>query len=158
MNTQALKIAYKIKTVPIQAIVKHLHACDSCFSPPLSTYVDIDAYGKKIYEKSVTFEAWNGKELIGLLAAYYNDKKTKTGFITNVSVLKEHQHTGIASRLIESVINFGKKESLTKLLLEINRSNTSAIHLYRKCGFKETEKNRHSFTMCLDLTLLKEKK
>lgn len=151
MNAQALKTVYKISTAPAQAIVGHLHQCADCFSPPLSTYVDIDAYGKKIYEKAVTFEAWNGKRLIGLLAAYYSDKKTKTGFITNVSVLKEHQHIGIASRLIENVINFGKKESLTKLFLEINRNNTNAIHLYRKCGFKEIEQNKQIIIMSLDL-------
>lgn len=157
MNTQASKIVYKTKAASTQAIVEHLHACADCFSPPLSTYVDIDTYGKKIYEKAITFEAWNGKELIGLLAAYYNDKNTKHGFITNVSVLKENQHIGIASSLLENAINFGRKEFFTKLLLEIHRNNTNAIHLYRKYGFKEIEQNKQIITMSLDLPLKENK-
>lgn len=157
MNIRLSKVVYKTKTAPTQAIVKHLHACADCFSPTLSTYIDIDVYGKKIHEKSVTFEAWNGSKLIGLLAAYYNDKKKMTGFITNVSVLSEYHGAGIASRLLENAINFGRKESFAKLLLEIYRNNTNSIHLYRKYGFKEIEQNKQIITMSLDLPL-KEKK
>lgn len=141
MNAQALKTVYKISTAPVQAIIGHLHQCADSFSPPLSTYVDIDTYGKKIYEKAITFEAWDGNRLVGLVAAYCNDKIKKIGYITNVSVLNEYQEAGIASRLMKNAIIYGKRKSFVKLMLEMQSGNIKAINLYKKLGFILVEQN-----------------
>ncbi len=140
-------LKYKIKTAPCQNIVEHLNQCVNCFNPPLNTYVEIDKYGKKIFDSATTFESWEGNKLVGLLAVYFNNTETKIGFITNVSVLKEYQGSGIATKLIKSAIDFGRKNAFIKLMLEININNTKASKLYKKHGFIVVGKNKNNIIM-----------
>lgn len=136
-----MNIVYKVKTASRSAIAKHLNECADSFTPPLNTYAEIDTYGKKIFDKAITFEAWDGNILVGLLAAYYNNKKTKIGYITNVSVLLGYQEAGIASRLMDKAILYGKRKNFVKLTLAMQKGNTQAIHLYKKFGFIPVEQN-----------------
>ena len=142
-----LNLKYKIKTALYKNIVEHLTKCANCFSPSLNTYVEIDKYGKKIFDYAITFESWDSNKLVGLVAVYYNNNETKAGFITNISVLKEYQGTGIASKLIKNAIDFGRKNAFIKLMLEININNTKAVKLYKKHGFAVVEKNKNNIIM-----------
>jgi len=91
---------FKIKTASYEVIIDHLNKCADNFKPPLYTYVNIEEYSRKIYNNAITFESWANNNLVGLIAAYYNNYDTKVGFITNVSVIKEYQGYGIASKLL----------------------------------------------------------
>src|SRR5436190_21860381 len=93
-------IIYKTGTASFSAVFTHLAKCNNDFVPPLSNKVDLELYSKKIAENSVTFEAWINDELVGLIAAYFNDLKQETGYITNVSTIKEYSGKGIASQLL----------------------------------------------------------
>ena len=52
--------------------------------------------------------------------------------IINIAVNKKYLKEGIASKLIEFLIETTKAE---KIMLEVRSSNTPAINLYRKFGF-----------------------
>lgn len=145
MNCSELN--FKIKTASCESIVEHLANCADCFNPPLYTYVEIEKYAKKIFVNGVTFESWDGENLVGLVATYFNNNETKIGFITNISVLEEYQGSGIASELIKNVICFGRKNSFVKLVLELNINNMKAFKLYKKHGFVVTEQNKNNTTM-----------
>lgn len=56
--------------------------------------------------------------------------------IVDVLVKEEERRKGIASKLLEEVINDykGKKE---KIMLEVRKNNIGAINLYKKYGFNE---------------------
>ena len=73
------------------AIEKHLSICSKLFIPPLETYVGISKYAEKLAKNAVTFEAWQGDQLIALIACYLNDKIRNQGFISNVSILSSFQ-------------------------------------------------------------------
>ena len=60
--------------------------------------------------------------------------------IINVAVDKSYQHEGIGSKLIEYIIDTYKR----RILLEVRESNTNAIKLYEKYGFKEINR-RHKY-------------
>lgn len=96
------------------------------------------------------FEAWNEKDLVGLIAAYYN--KGNTVFITNVSVIKQQERTGIGSTLLNSCIQFGKEQHFTELILEVFSENTSAIYLYKKNNFKIVSVKDEVTVMQMELT------
>ncbi len=130
-------IDYKIKTATSIEINSHLMECDDSFSPSLSETVNIEAYSKKIHEFAVTFEAWCNNELIGLIAAYFNDKTSNAAFITNVSVINSFKGKGIASVLLENCIDFAKTKQMKKVVLEVSIENKKAIRLYEKYNFKE---------------------
>lgn len=92
---------------------------------------------KKIAQNSVTFEAWLNEELVGLIAAYINDEKKQTAFITNVSLIKEFGGRGIASQLLTNCIIFTKAQNFKEIVLEVNGKNLQALKLYEKFHFSE---------------------
>jgi ribosomal protein S18 acetylase RimI-like enzyme len=55
-----------------------------------------------------------------------------------MSVKSGFRRIGIGARLIEKLIDEGKKQGLKIITLQVNETNLPAITLYRKLGFKET--------------------
>ena len=131
-------ISYKIKTATFNDVFHHLAKCNENFIPVLNEKVDITAYSRKIAKNSITFEAWINDELTGLMAAYFNDEKRQTGFITNVSTIKKYSGKGIASKLMEMCISYGIQHQFSEIALEVFHNNKSAIQLYKKYNFYQT--------------------
>jgi ribosomal protein S18 acetylase RimI-like enzyme len=120
-------------------ILAHLKSCDGDFSPPLHTYTELGEYSAKIARRAVTFEAWRGDILAGLVAAYLNDPEARAGFITNVSVLKEFERRGIASRLVADALEYARAKGFETVSLEVPVDNAATIRFYRKFGFARME-------------------
>jgi ribosomal protein S18 acetylase RimI-like enzyme len=136
------QMQYKIKTATEQEVLFHLEDCSASFIPPLSERINIAEYAKKIYENSMTFEAWEAGVLAGLIAAYFNNTRDRIGFITNVSVVKAFTGLGVASKLLAMCIEHARNNDFLKLKLEVNKNNTPAIRFYSKFGFEnQTVKN-----------------
>lgn len=57
--------------------------------------------------------------------------------LININVLDDYQNMGIASKLIEYMINDCVNQKVTNITLEVNKMNSNAIHLYQKYGFKQ---------------------
>ncbi len=131
-------IRYMIKTAGKNDIAAHLFGCKDNFIPPLDSTVDIPKYAEKIAENAITFEAWHNNELAGMIAAYFNDQKNQTGFITNVSTLNNFSGKGIASKLLENCISYAKEKNFKEIKLEVNGHNRHAIKLYEKYDFRQT--------------------
>jgi ribosomal protein S18 acetylase RimI-like enzyme len=142
-------ILYKTNTAVTTDIILHLKTCNNEFIPKLDTRVNLEEYSQKINQNAVTFEAWNKLELIGLIAAYFNQEKC--GFISNVSVVKNHSGIGIASKLLLMCIEYAKSNKFNTLRLEVNKENNPAIYFYRKYNFIEIEKTIDSLIMHLKL-------
>jgi ribosomal protein S18 acetylase RimI-like enzyme len=131
-------IVYKIKTAGFNSVQTHLLKCDADFMPRLSLKTDIAVYAEKIAENSVTFEAWINEELVGLIAAYFNDVNGFSGFITNVSTLKQYTGKGIASALVKMCIDYAVNHQFGEISLEVFKENIGAIQLYKKHNFYQT--------------------
>lgn len=131
----AMEITYKIKTANPKEILAHLQECNDNFYPPLTERVDLEEYSRKLFEKSLTFEAWKEGALAGLLAAYFSQGADRPVFITNVSVLKKFMGLGIASELLGRCIQYAADENFTEIKLEVNNESIHAINLYRKFDF-----------------------
>jgi ribosomal protein S18 acetylase RimI-like enzyme len=132
-----LNIQYKTKTATKEDICAHLIECNTNFIPPLDEKVNIQEYSNKIYKRSITFEAWTDQNLIGLVAAYFNDMKNYSGYITNVSVVRKYIGKGIASELLNICIEYAIKNNFKEINLEVSEESNNAIHLYKNCGFLE---------------------
>lgn len=128
-------ITYKTKTASEQELLSHLSECSKNFNQPLNNRVDLKSYSQKIAQKAITFEAWNGNKLVGLIAAYFNDSNNSFGYITNVSVLLEFTGKGIASELLLHCMNHAMKENYCEIQLQVNKYNIRAISLYKKHNF-----------------------
>ncbi len=57
------------------------------------------------------------------------------GEITNVAVLPEFQGSGIASRMLRTLLDDSIKRGMTAFTLEVREGNDPAVSLYRKFGF-----------------------
>ena len=137
---------YKTKTATEADIYCHLKACNDNFCPRLDKRINIKEYSKKLYDNSVTFEAWANSILIGLAAAYFNDMENYTGYITNVSITKEYMESGIATELMNMCIRYAKQYKVKEIKLEVNKYNSPAIQLYNKFGFIDY-KNKDNFML-----------
>lgn len=143
---QKQKITYKIKTSTENDVHLHLCNCNDSFVPPLNTRINLTDYSKKIYDNAITFEAWNDKELIALIASYFN-KENDFGFITNVSVIKEYIGTGIASELLKMCIEYATNQHYKSIKLEVIKDNIPAINFYKKYNFTQIDTKNDSLIM-----------
>jgi len=143
-------IEIKINSASFDVLIAFYNENNENFNPPLNSQVkSIEKYVEKMKNNAVIFEAWNDYELIGLVAAYFNNYETKIGFITSVIVSKKYQKQGIAKILLEKTIDFAKEHGFEKIQLEVHNENKNAIELYKKFGF--VEKTIDFISMGLDL-------
>jgi len=129
-----------------QEIYSHLMKCNESFITNLAKRVNLEEYSKKIFEKAVTFEAWSGDTLVGLVAAYFNDTDGQVGYITNVSTIRTYMGKGIASELMNMCIQYAKQYNVKEIKLEVHKDNRPAINLYKEFGFMDY-KNKDDFML-----------
>ncbi len=141
MNADSLD--FKVNACSEEDIRSHLSGCDRQFTPPLSDRVDIGEYSKKLRLNAVTFEAWNGGSLVGMVAAYI-DARDRSCFITNTSVLAEFSGRGVAARLLTACLERARAEHVETVSLEVSKDSHPAIRLYTKFGFRVVG-NREDF-------------
>lgn len=144
-------IEYGLNKAAMAQLVRHLTDCDADFVPPLSERVGIEDYAGKLSGKATRFEAWSGDELVGLVAAYCNDRERCVAFITSVSVLKGWQGRGIAASLVQQCIAHAKASGMRRISLQVASDNLPAIGLYEKCGFVAGEAKAAFVVMDLDM-------
>lgn len=126
---------YRIQTASEQQMFTHLDACSNTFIPPLWERLNLAEYVSKLHQYAVTFEAWEEALLAGLAAAYFNDRQTGFGFLSNVSVLPEYLRSGIASRMLTMTIQYGREQKFKEIRLEVAQDNMAALQLYEKFHF-----------------------
>lgn len=115
-------------------IFDHLSRMDQEFMPKLSSYVNIEDYSFKLFEKAQRFEFWDGKVMTGLIA-YYENKEEENVFITNVSVEKNYRLDNFSTVFMESLADELKRKGYKKIKLEIKKINTKAHNFYLKNSF-----------------------
>jgi len=59
------------------------------------------------------------------------------GHITNVAVSKKFQGQGLGTSLLKKLIEKTEKSGIKSFTLEVRKSNTKAINIYKRLGFKE---------------------
>ena len=110
-----------------------------CFSSPWSAEAILDSFkmGTKF------FVATDNEKCLGYagLSAILDE-----GYITNVAVFPEHRKKGIAASIMESVFRFAKENKLSFVSLEVRPSNTAAVSLYEKFGFKIEGRRKNFYT------------
>lgn len=54
-----------------------------------------------------------------------------------MAVLKEYWGRGIGSRLIDTLVEWANSVGITRITLQVDKTNLQAIALYKKFGFRE---------------------
>lgn len=113
-------------------------------------------------KNSLKDEGWSAnaiRETLSLnghyFAAYINDTFAGhiglsaiagEGYINNIVTLPDFRNLGVASALINTIIEFANKDNLEFLTLEVRESNLAAINLYKKHHFKECGKRKRFYS------------
>lgn len=93
-----------------------------------------------------------GKEPFKLFVAEINGKvvgttmvnpKGKLGYIGAVMVHPTYRRRGIATKLMKRALNYIRKKKLSRAVLHVVSTNTSAKGLYHKLGFEKFEDTVH---------------
>src|SRR6476469_8801761 len=96
-------LQYRRDTATADDVHAHLARCAADFTPPLSARLDLRDYAAKLAARAARFEAWDGGELVGLVAAYVTPGAPEA-FISNVSVVSELRGQGVAAALVAGCI------------------------------------------------------
>ncbi len=109
-----------------------------CFSTPWSEETILQAFisGTKFF-----VAVKNGKLLGYIGISCIIDE----GYIANIAVFPEHRNEGIATALLNRVFSHAKDTGLSFVSLEVRASNTAAINLYEKTGFKEEGRRKNFY-------------
>ena len=145
-------IRYRLNEASELEIRRHLLECDPDFVPPLSSRVDIAGYAGRIAAKATRFEAWHEGSLVGLVAAYCNDRDSRIAYVTSVSVLRGWMGRGIASQLMTRCLEHAKASEMTAVKLEVAQANAPALRLYEAQGFVADPASPPFVTMTLHLS------
>lgn len=130
----------------VEEIVSHFNSCAPEFLQGIKKQTSIENYSQKIHSLARRFEAWDGENLVGLVAAYYNAKLQKA-FITNVSILPLYQSRGIGSHLLKWCIENLFLLGAVDIGLEVLNDNERAKRLYASHGFFPLSRNDNSMYM-----------
>lgn len=84
----------------------------------------------------------NGAEVAGLLTGYFC---VGEGDITNVAVAEKYRRKGLAKRLISEFIRLLPNDT-ENVFLEVREYNTSAILLYKSCGFEKISVRKNFYS------------
>jgi ribosomal protein S18 acetylase RimI-like enzyme len=124
----------------VKDVQQHLERCSEDFKPPLQSYVNILEYSEKIINNAETFEVWHEHKLVALVAVYLNDTRKQNAYITNVSVEKKFQGKGIASILLDTIIDKAITLKFKFITLRVMLDNQRAIGLYSLKNFSVLRK------------------
>jgi len=111
----------------------------------------IDTFSSNPYVKLYTYSV--DKKIVAFIQ--YEDIYDRFE-LDNIYVLKEYRNRGIASSLMEFMINEGKKKKIINITLEVREDNTNAINLYKKYGFVEKAIRNNYYDNCNGILMEKE--
>lgn len=146
-------LQYRRDTATTDDVLAHLTRCDADFTPPLSARLDLGDYAAKLAKRAARFEAWDGGQLVGLVAAYVTPGAPEA-FISNVSVVSELRGHGVAAALVADCIDRARGSGAATLTLEVATADRAAGRFYEKLGFTDRDPgpaDRPTTTLTLDL-------
>lgn len=131
---------------------KHINAIysieKSCFSEPWS----IEGIKAELKNENARFMvAIKDGNVIGY-AGMYNI--CSCGYVTNIAVILEYRRMGVARRLLKELIFCGINENMDFISLEVRKSNTAAIELYKSLGFKNVGMRRNFYTKPIENAII----
>lgn len=74
--------------------------------------------------------------------------------ITNIAVKKDFRRSGIASKLLDKLIQMSRLENVNSITLEVKSINIAAINLYLKYGFEKVGARKNYYKGTQDALIM----
>lgn len=115
--------------------ISHLDEIKDILSSEFDNFWTYSVFKSELQNpNSQYFVAIQDDEIVGFAGIW---KAIDDMHITNIVTRISKRHLGIASMLLEKLINVSKEENVNSLTLEVNENNIYAIRLYEKYNFKK---------------------
>lgn len=121
-----------VQIVPLtRALVPEVAAIEAMsFSEPWSEAGYMELCDKEAYLYLVAVDkAGHAVGMCGLIIGPFEAE------VVNVAVHPDYRRRGIAAKLMEALLEAGRKRGVKEFTLEVRVGNAGAIHLYEACGF-----------------------
>lgn len=123
------------KTLINKMSISHLEEIKDILSTEFDNFWTYSIFKSELENpNSQYFVAIRNDEIVGFAGIW---KAIDDMHITNIVTKISKRHLGIASMLLEKLIEVSKEENVNSLTLEVNENNTYAIKLYEKYNFKK---------------------
>lgn len=123
------------KTLINKMSISHLEEIKDILSTEFDDFWTYSVFKSELENpNSKYFVAIRNNEIVGFAGIW---KAIDDMHITNIVTKISKRHLGIASMLLEKLIEVSKEENVNSLTLEVNENNTYAIKLYEKYNFKK---------------------
>lgn len=146
---------YFSERVVVSAAPEHIKSIGAlekvCFSEPWSEETLLDAFSRG----TRFFVAVENDRVLGYVGI---SCILDEGYITNIAVFPEYRGCGVATALLERVFSLGKDMKLEFVSLEVRPSNTAAVSLYEKLGFKLCGRRKNFYSSPLEDALIMTKR
>lgn len=114
----------------------HLDSIKNNLSEDFDDFWNYNILKSELENKNSTYFVLKiNEEIIGFIGIFI---VIDTADVTNIVIKKQHRGNHFSSMLLTHAINYCKTKNCIQLNLEVNSSNTIAIHLYEKNGFIQT--------------------
>jgi len=151
LPTKINNVSFEIKSInKLEIINGILKEFNTCFSPTISEKVlDLEKYSEKIKENANVIVLKNKYDQnIGFAVFYTNDIDSKNAYISFIGIKNNYTGLGLGNHLLKAIIKIAIEKGMTKIKLEVNKANKSAIKFYLKNNFQVDEnKNENSLLM-----------
>lgn len=112
----------------------------TCFSMPWS----LDSLTKELTNPVAQYQvAEIGNQIIGYGGLWC---VMDEGEITNIAVANAYRQRGIGQAILQALLSVAKENNLKVIYLEVRTSNSAAIKLYEKAGFKCVGIRKHYYS------------
>lgn len=102
-----------------------------CFTEPWSEHVVAEGLSNTL---DCCFVAEEGGRVCGYCCFRAIDGE---GEIQRIAVLPELWRAGYGKKLMDTMVQFARKNKVSEITLEVRSGNTAALNLYKSYGFKE---------------------
>ena len=93
-------------------------------------------------ERTCYLLALDGETVVGYAGAWILDDEAQ---VTNIAVAPQRRGQKIGAGLLGALIRAAKERGATRMTLEVRPSNTAALALYEKFGFKDYGRRPHYY-------------
>ena len=109
---------------------------DSIFARSITSRVGaLDVHARKLADNALVYYASSGGIIAGFVAFYSNDRTSMKAFITHLAVSDKYRGERIGVRLVQAAKVTAKQSGMTRMNLEVDTENISAIKFYEALGF-----------------------
>lgn len=93
-------------------------------------------YLEKIANQAELLIQRSESAILGFVYFYCNDPEKKFSYITLIVTALSSRGSGVASALVEEILNISKARGFKACRLEVRKDNAPAIKLYERKGFR----------------------